>query len=153
MRATHSGFLFQILLIFMQIAQSPKDANTGISSLLYTRRTGLQSMPPRPPPRASFTDAFPIQLQRKSAHLSCDHMLPQPSAHGQAVGFLSSACQKDAGGYTVLLQGWGGGNTRHTDHPGSLALSSGLEAIGICLFCCPPPTPKRLPAPGLQKTK
>lgn len=49
MRATHSGFLFQILLVFMQIAQSPKDANTGISSLLYTRRTGLQSMPPRPP--------------------------------------------------------------------------------------------------------
>lgn len=45
------------------------------------------------------------------------------------------------------------GNTRHTDHPGSLALSSGLEAIGICLFCCPPPTPKKIASPWVTENK
>lgn len=63
-------------------------------------------------------------LRRSSTHLSCEHMLFQPSAHGS----LPCVCQKDAGCCAGPLQG-------HTDQPTALALRSGLGGAGTCLFC------------------
>lgn len=65
----------------MQITPLPKDASAGISSLLHQGH--------RPAVGASSLRLhhlwkwLPSTLQRTSARLSCDHMLPQPSACSQ----------------------------------------------------------------------
>ena len=74
---------------------------------------------------------LPNTLQRTSAHLSCDHMLPSPSAHGQSTPLpelsLPEGCR--------LLCCTTAGGTANTDHPDGLALFSGLGGARTCLSC------------------
>lgn len=122
--------LYQILLIFMQMAQSPEDARTGVSSLKHQA--------PGPAVTASF---LPLHYLWK--------WLPAPSREQVPVCpvttcflsllpkaslpcFLRSACQQHAGGRSVCR------GAVHTDHPACLALGSacsgGLEGARTCLF-------------------
>lgn len=73
-----SGFSVQILLLFMQIVQTPKDAGTGTS--LWPHQAPCHCLLP---PSSLFMKVAANTLRRTSAHLSCDCMLPQPSARGQ----------------------------------------------------------------------
>lgn len=89
------------------------------------RHPGLLSQPPSPPPPL-FMRLAANTLQGTSAYLSCDHMLPQPSAQGQPALLPALSCQKDAGCCAGQLQG--------TPCIGQCLLS-GPEEARTCLFC------------------
>lgn len=113
----------------MQITPLPKDASAGISSLLHQGH--------RPAVGASSLRLhhlwkwLPSTLQRTSARLSCDHMLPQPSACSQPALPPEFSLPEGCG----LLRRAAAGGTAHTDCPGSPTLCSGLEGTRTCLFC------------------